>query len=245
MAQTFFPDASEVIEMALIDIGAIDPEGGLEPTAAMQANALNALNYLVTSWQGHGMQVWCRKKAQTALIDGGTQYTIGAAGANLETNGLPVDVIAGYLFGLGDSSMERVVLEQLSKQQYDELYNHTIPEGRPTSFYYDPTTVTTPPTQYGSIYVWPTPTAADAAKWYLQITYTKPIQDFAADSDTLDFPQEWFNAVRWNLAYQLCFQYEVPLGKMREIKELARETLSLALSADREETPVRVAPAQE
>ncbi len=50
------------------------------------------------------------------------------------------------------------------------------------------------------LYVWP---VADSVKEYLKMTVRLPIEDFDATSDNADFPVEWLNALKWNLAIEM------------------------------------------
>ena len=41
----------------------------------------------------------------------------------------------------------------------------------------------------------------------------KPIQDITTANQTFDFPQEWYQCLRWGLAAELVGDYGLPLDK--------------------------------
>lgn len=243
MAQTFYPTALRVIEQALVDIGAVDPEGGVTPGTSQTSGALEVLNFLVTSWQSHGMQVWCQKTTSLTMVDGTATYTMGPGGDINIARPMSVPQVWMHNTATGYD----YVMSPMSRENYLGLANKET-EGFPSMFYYDPKYdlpgSNSGASAYGTITLYVTPDAVAAADYTLGIRYTRPIQDFSSSADFLDFPQEWYNALRWNLALNLCSSYEVPLGKWREIARLADETLKLALSNDAPPESMYVAPAQ-
>jgi hypothetical protein len=246
MAQSFYPNAEDVIRAALTDIGAVDPEDTATLTTSMMADALAAFNYLVTSWQAHGMQVWCQRTIAIPLTEGVGEYTLGPIGADVTTP-RPTELSRAWIRRTDGTDTYDSPLTIISSQAYDELAVKTM-EGFPTLLYFCPTYDKPGGNSgvgaYATVEIWPLPDATTVADCEVYIVYTRPIEDFSGETDTLDFPQEWYNAVRWNLAYQLCFMYEVPLGKINAIKQLAKDTLELAMSNDTERTSLYVSPAQ-
>jgi hypothetical protein len=245
MAQSFYPSAQTIIDQALTDIGAIDPEGGITPTSTQRTGALQVLNLLVTSWQSHGMQVWCQKIGTSGLAAATSSYTLGPSGdVNIAR---PLSVTQAWLRDTTADPDIDIPIRLVSREEYYSLTQKEV-TGTPVVAYYDP--------QYdlpgsnsgasakGKLFVWPAPDSAAVTRYDLYFIYTRPIQDFSAVSDNLDFPQEWYNAVRWNLALNLTTGYEVPVEKFRLISKMADDTLLLALSNDRENTSVFLSPAQ-
>jgi hypothetical protein len=72
--------------------------------------------------------------------------------------------------------------------------------------------------------------------------YTRPIQDFAATSDSLDFPQEWSKAIIWNLAADIAYNYGVPVMYIDRIQNKANEFLKEVAGWDREEGSIFLSP---
>ena len=65
--------------------------------------------------------------------------------------------------------------------------------------------------------------------------YQRPFEDFDASADEPDFPSEWFEALKFNLALRLAPEYGVPTESFSMIKNLAKETKDAALSFGTEE----------
>lgn len=190
------------------------------------------------------MQVWCQKQGVLPLTADTNSYTLGPGGdLNIAR---PLNITQAWLRDTNTTPNMDIPVLVKGREEYNLLSGKTVP-GSPNLVFYDP--------QYdlpgsnsgasakGKLYVWPVPTAALATQYDLYFTYTRPIQDFSATSDTLDFPQEWYDAIRWNLALSLAPSYEVPVMKWDRIKAMARDTLELALASDRSTVSVTVSPA--
>lgn len=246
MAQVFYPTAQNVIDRALEDIGAVDPEGGLTPSTTQRTSALAVFNYLVTSWQAHGLQVWCQKQTSHIFTASTNSYTVGPGGVIAVAR--PLAIQQAWIRDTVASPSNDTNIRIISREEYNRISLKTT-TGTPNCLFYDPEYdrdgANSGVSAKGRVYVWPTPDASVVTQYDLYFVYTRPIGDFNAVSDTLDFPQEWFNAVRWNLALNLCPSYEVPVMKWDRIKGMADDTLKLAVSSDRENTSVFVSPAQE
>lgn len=67
-----------------------------------------------------------------------------------------------------------------------------------TQYYYDPQLTT------GKLYVWPRPDTVDQM---LNFTYKRTIEDFDLGSNDPDFPQEWLEALGYNLAIRIAPQF--------------------------------------
>lgn len=87
-----------------------------------------------------------------------------------------------------------------SRQEYFDTPNKTG-EAPVVQVYYDPQLTT------GTLYCWPTP---DSANDRLFMTCDLPIDDFDSSSDSPDFPQEWLDALVWNLAARVGPSYSTP-----------------------------------
>lgn len=127
-----------------------------------------------------------------------------------------------------DNSDVDTPIEVISHEEYQRLPNKTH-TGLVNEVYYQPELTA------GYVYAWPEP---DTANDRLRLTCLIPIEDFDASSDTSDLPQEWLDALTWNLAKKLCPSYPVPPDVKADIKQEAKETLDLALRWDQEMAPV-------
>lgn len=244
MAQSFYPTVTQMATRVLTDIGAVDPEGGITPTTAQITDVLQVMNFIVTSWIAYGMQVWCQKTGTYALSNAVGNPTVGPGGTiNIAR---PEGVTQAWLRDTTQTSPIDIPVQVVGREEYNRLSQKSV-SGVPNLLFYDP--------QYdlpggnsgasakGQMFLWPVPDTSIAAQYDLYFIYTRPLQDFAAASDALDFPQEWNEPVRWNVAASLCPSYNVPVMKWDRIRANAKDSLALALSFDRETTPMTISPA--
>jgi hypothetical protein len=242
MAQAFYPTAANVIAAAIRAIAAADPEGGLSPSTTENTNALQALNFLVTSWAAIGMQAWCHKNTSHILTAATNSYTIGP-GANIDV-ARPTSIVQAWLRSTDTLPVDTPV-RIISRQEYNLMTVKTT-AGPPNALFYDPQ-YDLPGSNdganaYGKIFVWPTPSATEVTNYDLHLVYVRPIQDFSATTDVLDFPPEWGNAIKWNLAYQIAFEYGVPVEILDRLEKRAKDELELAESFDTEQTSAYFQP---
>lgn len=102
--------------------------------------------------------------------------------------------------------------------------------GQPIQFYYDVQNT------YGDLYLFPVPDDIAAGSGnYVRIVYQRPFEDFDSSSDEPDFPQEWFDALKFNLALRLATEYGVAPEQFNMIRAMARETKDAALMFGLEE----------
>jgi hypothetical protein len=243
MAQAFYPNASTIITRALTDLGAVDPEGGITPTTAQLTDGLQVLNFLVTSWIAHGMQVWCQKTGTYTLSNAVGNPTVGPGGTiNIAR---PETVTKAWLRDTTQTSPIDIPVRVISRDEYNDMSQKTV-SGVPNALFYDPQYdlpgANSGASAKGQMFLWPVPDTSVSTQYDLYFVYTRPLQDFSATSDSLDFPQEWYDAVRWNLALSLGPSYNVPVMKWKLVKEMADNTLQLALAFDRSDVSITIAP---
>ncbi len=119
-----------------------------------------------------------------------------------------------------------------------ELYNRfgvKSSQGTSIQMYYDPQE------NAGNLYVYPT--TQDVSN-LIYIEMQNPIQDFASASNDYDMPQEWGEALKYNLAMRIAPEYSVPTQRYNQIKELAMSTFAQLDSWDQEDASVFMQPDQ-
>ena len=116
----------------------------------------------------------------------------------------PLKILQARL--LYDNGTERE-LRKYGRGEYFQLPNKTL-EGKPVAYYYSPQVST------GKLYLWPTP---DAVEDRIRITYVRTIEDFDASTDDPDLPQEWFDALAYNLAVHASPMYGIDLNKTNPV----------------------------
>lgn len=118
-----------------------------------------------------------------------------------------------------------VPLMDLSYDQYLQLPNK-FNTGTPTSYTYDRQLAN------ANIYLWPTP--VDDSNLILLTIYTK-IRDFDLAQNNPDFPQEWYDAVVYNLAVRIAPKFGKNVGdKFASLRQDAANALALAKAFDNE-----------
>jgi hypothetical protein len=215
----FSTNRDNLVKSALRIIGAIAQ--GESPTSDMTTEASEALNMMVKAWEADGMPLWAIKEYSITLVASTASYRIGLS----QTVNIPkpLKVIQAY-YENGDID---IPMTQLTRQEYNSLGNKTT-EGSPIQFYYDPQR------EYGDLYLFPVPDTT-AASNTVRIVYQRPFEDFDASSDEPDFPQEWFEALKFGLAYRLAPEYGCTLEQIGMLGRMAKEFKEAALAFGLEE----------
>lgn len=91
----------------------------------------------------------------------------------------------------------------------------------------------------GYIYLWPQPSIVDEA---VKFTFARPIQDFSTAANNADFPDEWFQALAFNLAVVMGPEYDLPEVKLARLEKMAGQYLLQASWWERELTEIRFIP---
>lgn len=248
MANTwsFFPTASTVILAALRRIRAYDVEDTTSISTTQSANALETLNFILSSWQALGPTLWCRKqKTAQALTAAQASYTVGSGG-NININ-RPLLVTQAWLTDSSGTPSIDIPLNPLSAEEYLSISTKAA-VGVPTSFWYDPEydgASNVGATSKGKLYLWPVPDAALVTNRTLNFYYQRPLEDFDASTDQIDMPQEWFNALRLKLALALAPEYGMQASDHDRLVAEAKEAFDLAMSWSGQMTSVQISPAQQ
>jgi hypothetical protein len=93
----------------------------------------------------------------------------------------------------------------ISRTDYNNLGNKSINGTVPSQFWYDPAFNTTINNGYLSVYTVPGPGINHSMHLMGQIIY----DDTTAVGDLFDFPQEFLNAMKWGLAWDVLAEYGV------------------------------------
>lgn len=196
MPATFSVTRDDIINAALRLCGVVGQYNSA--TATDLTNCAQALNMLVKQWQIEGMPLWQYQTIAVPLVAAQASYTIGATGNVVADR--PLRVVHAYI---RDSEGIDTEIRQVSRHEYSAFSNKTQ-EAIPNSFYFDPQLTNS------VLYVYPTP--QDATRTVYLVCHS-PILDFVSGSDAPDFPQEWFQALKYGLADAIAGEYDVPLPK--------------------------------
>jgi hypothetical protein len=245
-AYNFFPTAGEIILGAFEIIRLSDMESGQVPTSAQYIRAANMLNMMLTAWQADGLQLWTRKTTSFSLTQGTINYSVGS-GATININ-RPMKIYNAWRHDLINNT--DVPIRVVSEKEYNE-YNNKQQQGTPIALYYNPryesNSVQEGSTAAGLISVYQPADANAAANYSIFINYQRPFNDFTPAnyaSETLDFPQEWNEAIKYNLAVRLGNPYGIPMLEWDRIRSMAKELKEEAMAFDTEWESLKIQPRQ-
>jgi hypothetical protein len=210
--------AQGIIEGSLRVLGVI--AAGETPTADELADALEALNLLVKSWQQapnplmRGVQPWHRVETTIDVSSVGAKqgYTLAASGADV-TMQIPVDIVAVTRV---TSDSDRVPMIRVTFDEFVEWGDRTD-TGTPSRWFYE--------RGLTSGKLWFNLLPSDTADDYV-ITSIRPLQDLDSLTNDVEFPQEWMRALKFNLAVEIAPEYGIQVGE--NIVMLAQQSLGLA-----------------
>lgn len=243
-AYNYFPFAGELILGAFEIIRISDGESAQTPTTTQYTRAANALNQMLTAWQADGLQLWTRKTTSFSLTEGTINYEIGSGGT-INVN-RPMKIYNAWRHDLIGGT--DVPIAVVSEREYNE-YNNKAQEGTPIALYYNPryesNGVQEGATAKGLISIYNPADATAATNYSIFINYQRPFNDFTPANyatETLDFPQEWSDAIKYNLAVRLGNHYGIPMLEWDRIRSLAKELREEAMSFDTEWQSLRIQP---
>lgn len=204
---------------------------GVALDAQEYTDATTALNAMLLGFETKGMPLWKRTVYSFSLTAGTSSYTIGIG----QTVAIPAPLKLYKVFNLNSSSGSPIEATIESINDFKQL-NRSTTGGIPVSVCYIPGINT------GVLEVWPQPTAASIVNTSLEIHYHKPFDMFVAATDTADFPQYWYEAVIYGLAWRLAPEYQVPLNDRKEMEHCADKFLEMALEFGSEEASLFFSP---
>jgi hypothetical protein len=180
--------AGDVIKRALRLIGAVD--AGVDPVASELADALTALNSMTASWSSGRNAIFAPTVKTHTLTAGTASYTIGT-GATIDTP-RPNKVLAAFV---RDSDIDHsLMVEALSDYARRGL---KTTQGIPAKIYME---MAYP---LATVYIYPAPAAA----YVLHLNLWSPLPPYSAAGDTLALPNEYRDAIAYNLASRLAPEY--------------------------------------
>lgn len=94
-----------------------------------------------------------------------------------------------------------IQMKRLSRERYQSIPNKNASRGTPVSLYYDHGRGGT-----GILHVWPVP---DNAASVICLDCHRAIEDLDAMNNEADFPQEWLQALSYNLAVELIPEFGI------------------------------------
>ncbi len=89
----------------------------------------------------------------------------------------------------------------------------------------------------GTMFCWNPPSSSVPI---LRFSYERRIQIMVNSADTFDLPEDWYEAITYNLAERLITKYGCSAGRALEIHAMATESLDVALGFDNANYPITV-----
>jgi len=142
----------------------------------------------------------------------------------------PLRVLQLRRFTVGEN--DEIEATKWSRQEYFAQPDKSS-QGQINNWYYSPQLGN------GRLYVWQ---VADDVNRIAKFTFERPINVTVATSESPDFPAEWFDVLKTNLASRIAIQYKTPQDRRMELKGEAEYLLDNALGYDREPDSLNVQP---
>lgn len=184
---SYEPSTNGFIQWAFNILGVAQEGEAL--TARMYQDGLRALNGLLQTMSAHP-HLWTYQQGSVTLVASQAAYTVSPRALRITECRYRLDGID-------------VPMQEFSRQEYWDQPNKTSSPSIPVNFYFDPKVAN------GTLYLWPAPSAAAAADYTIHFTYIRFLDVQTATNETLDVPQQWAEAIAFNLAKRLMSQYPV------------------------------------
>lgn len=202
---------------------------GEEPDSDALAENLVRLNDMVNLWQTQGLKLFLLQDISIPLVQGQGLYTVGPAqGVNMTK---PLRGLQAYFL---DTNNIRRPLVALAWEQWMRLSQITQ-EGAISSYFIDKQAT------YLNVWFWMPPAAADATGTG-HILFQTQVTDYVSITDQTAFPQEWFIALRWGLADEICTG--MPAAIMQRCQQRAQAYRESLENWDVEDVDTQFAPDQ-
>lgn len=174
--------ALTLIKSALRVAGAIGV--GMTPTADEAADGLEAMKFMLRNWSAQNIRLYYTKQ-ETLTMTGAASYTIGSGG-NLDT------VRPASIRGAWTSDGPVTIIDE---DRYRQV-RHLSLSGLPVEYLWYSSEY-----PLGKAYPWP------LASGSLYLDSLKPLTDPVAITTDVEFPPEYDDAIKWNLAVRLGPEY--------------------------------------
>lgn len=198
------------------------------PTASQVTHADRVLNDMIKHWQVQGYNLFRRERDTLTLVAAkGTDanpYLFGTGGAAADGQDYRPLRIENMRFK--DSAGNERPMTHISRDEYDRLPDKDS-TGEATLFHYDPQR------DPAKLYIWPVLKSGGSGT--LVYTYQRAIYDFDVAADEPDYPQEWFETLKYGLAARLAPVYYPADGlMMQRLMSVAGQKLDESAAFDKE-----------
>lgn len=165
------------------------------PSSEEQADALSALNSMLSSWSTEGLLLYQVVREEFTLTVNDGAYTLGSGGDFNTTR--PINILRAMIEIQSSSPMQEIPINIITPQEYAEITTKDLTSGIPSSLYPD----------YGNplinLNLYPIPSAANKLVLYSE----KPLITFTSANNDLAFPPGYEKALKYNLAIEIAPEY--------------------------------------
>lgn len=216
MATGYSITTRQVITAALRKLGVLIQ--GEAATSTQESEAILALNAMLKRFFTLGMPFYREyTHSITTLVSGTAAYAVSPD--SVAPLGSLYNIYQAYLRNTTDNI--DVPLMIISREEYNELTDKSS-QGQPTQI--------TISADGKTVYLYQTPDATSASTYDVYIFGYKENETITAATDTISFPQEWYESIIYGLAVRLGPEYGSNADKMREIKAMADNALADAVA---------------
>jgi hypothetical protein len=161
-------------------------------------DCFNMLNMMIAQWQRRRYMVY-NLKTVSLTATGATSYTIGL-GQQFNTE-RPAKIEAAFFRMQGGSTLPVDYPLQVlrAKEDYDRISIKTL-NAFPEYVFYDSAY------PVGNVFVWPVPNN----QYQIFLTVMTQLQSFQNLSEVIVMPNEYLDAMQWNLADRITAMYGLP-----------------------------------
>jgi len=184
----------DLIKASMRVVGVLS--SGESPETAREAEALEALQVMLRSWAQKRIQVFASVKESFNLASSQTSYTWGTGG-NIATT-RPHQILGAFVKDTGGTDHP---IRIISEGEYRN-FSSKATLSRPEYLFYHPLY----PLAY--IYLYPTPNIIETM-WLDSLKPFTETSSFATVSDTVSFPPNYLEAIKFNLAIRIAPEYGV------------------------------------
>lgn len=189
-----FNNVVRVITYAMRDAGLLG--NTQDPKSGQLAEYSNRLNDVINFFGTQGLKLWVQQDVAVPLTAGQNTYTLGP-GLNINMT-KPLRVLQGYYQDTTNAAVpvNRPIFP-LSTEEWLRLSTQAT-QGSISQYWVQKLQT------YLSVSFWLTPDSTTASNGASHLWVEGQIQNFTGITDAMNFPQEWYMALRWNLADEIC-----------------------------------------
>jgi len=229
----FSVNRNELITQAYRSIGMVAK--GDDPSANEIADAAKTLNMMIKAGQGppnywcKGLKMWKRERVSLTLDATKNSYSLKSSGGDCDTE-IPIHILTAVRRNSDDQDDP---LTPITLEEYEGIADKTA-SGTPTEFYYERRLTE------GKFYIDCKPSDVTDT---IEMVVVNPMNDMDAAANDFDFPSEWMEALKYNLAVRLATDNGIPVSG--DLDGLAQAGVAQANSFEQEESNVYFEPGRD